>query len=274
MKITKILLIPLLVLVTLLYCVTGLNQRLAKKDSAPSIVCDTPVLEVSVTDGEKAYLAGVTASDDQDGDISHKILIQGISKLIGENTVKVTYIVFDSDGNLASTSRQLRFTDYAAPRFAVTQPLRYVSSASIRLLDRLQVMDVIDDDITDNVRVSSLTATSEAEIYTVDLQVTNSLGDTARITLPVVLTSGYASRPVVNLSEYLVYLNTGDRFTAGQYLRSVTSTDGIATTDDVVISGTVDTATPGTYTVYYRCSDQYGTGIAVLTVVVEEGGEA
>lgn len=271
MKITKILLISLLVPLAVLYCLTALSPRLSNRTSAPVITCDTPVLEVSVTDDASAYLAGVTATDAQDGDISREILIQGISKFISEDTAKITYIVFDSDGNLASVSRQLRFTDYTSPRFEIVQPLRYVAGSSIALLDRLRVTDAIDGDITDDIRVSPLTATSEAEIYSVDLQITNSLGDTSRITLPVVVTSGNASRPVVNLSKYLVYLNTGDHFTAGQYLHSVTSTDGSSTTDDVTIIGTVDTATPGTYLVYYRCSDSFGTGTAVLTVIVEGG---
>lgn len=274
MKIIKILLIVLLVLVTALYCMTALNPRLSGRDSAPVITCDSPVLEVSVTDGTDTYLSGVTASDGQDGDISSNILIQGISKFISGNTARITYIVFDSDGNMASVSRQLCFTDYTPPRFEVLQPLQYVSGASIGLLDRLRVTDAIDGDITGNVRVSALTATAEAEIYSVDLQVTNSMGHTVRVTLPVVVTSGNASRPVVNLTEYLVYLNTGDHFTAGQYLQSATTAGGRDAAGDVVITGTVDTSTPGTYLVYYRCSDSLGTGTAVLTVVVEEGGQA
>lgn len=269
MRATKIILILLLVLVTLVFSITSVRVRLSGKDSGPSIACDTDLLEVSVRADDAALLTGVTASDAQDGDLTGEILIQGISKLVDENTTKITYIVFDSDGNLASISRSLRYTDYTVPRFAITQPLRYVAGSSMALLDRLEVTDVVDGDITGMVRVSTLTATDEAEIYTVDLQVTNSLGDTARITLPVIVTSGNASRPVVYLTDYLVYLNVGDGFSARRYLKSVTSSDGQATLDDVTVSGFVDTTSPGTYLVYYRCSDSLGTGIAALTVVVE-----
>ena len=269
MRAAKIILITLLVLVSLVFGFTEVREHLSGAHIAPSITCDTDLLEVSVYAGEADLLAGVTAADPQDGDLTEEILIQGVSKLVDENTTRITYIVFDSDGNLASASRRLRYTDYTQPRFAITQPLRYVVGSSMALLDRLQVTDVIDGDITNMVRVSSLSATHEAEIYTVDLQVTNSLGDTARITLPVIVTSGNASRPVVNLREYLVYLKVGDSFSAHSYLQNVTSTDGTATLEDVTITGLVDTTTPGTYLVCYRCSDSFGTGIAMLTVVVE-----
>lgn len=268
MRITKILLILALVLVTAVYCVTGIQQRSSGKDSGPSLTCDTALLEISVAGSEDAFLTGVTATDEQDGDISHKIMIQGISKFIDDSTVKVTYIVFDSDGNLATTSRQVRFTDYTSPRFSITTPLRYVSGESMLLLDRVKVTDSFDGDITSDVRVSTLTASSQPEIYTVTLQATNSLGDTARITLPVIVESGSASRPQITLSSYLVYLEAGTTFRPRSYLSSVTSTEGTLTIDDVTVSGSVDTSTPGTYMIYYSCYDSFGTGTAVLTVVV------
>ena len=269
MKNTKIILITLFVLVAIVYGATAVSGHLSDADSGPTITCGTDVLEVSVNDSEESYLAGVTAFDDQDGDLTSAVMIQGLSKFIDEDTVKVTYIVFDSDGNLATASRQLHFTDYTSPRFSITQALRYVSGASVALLDRLQVTDCLDGDITSQVRVSSLSATDQAEVYSVDLQGTNSLGETARITLPILVTSGNAGRPVISLREYLVYLNTGDSFTARSYLQGVESTNNELTVSDVTISGLVDTTTPGTYLVYYRCSDSFGTGTAVLTVIVE-----
>lgn len=269
MRAVKIILILLLVLVTMVFCATEVRVYLSGSYIGPTIRCETELLEVSVRGDAQALLAGVTASDAQDGDLTEEILIQGISKLVDHNTTRITYIVFDSDGNMASASRDLRYTDYTQPRFAVTQPLRYVNGSAIPLLDRLQATDVLDGDITGLVRVSQLNPTDEAELYTVDLQVTNSLGDTARITLPVIVTYGDSSRPQVYLREYLVYLKTGDSFAARNYLESVISSDGSATLEDVMITGQVDTATPGTYMVFYRCRDGLGTGTAVLTVVVE-----
>lgn len=269
MKAIKILLIVTLAVVTCLFGWSTVGERLSGENVGPSISTDGTTLEVSVKDGEEALLAGVTASDAQDGDLTGRILVQGVSKLITADTAKVSYLVFDSDGNAASTTRFIRYTDYRQPRFSVKEPLIYTMNESITLLDRIAVTDVIDGDITESVRVSALSGTSDSEVYTVSLQVTNSMGDTARVTVPVILLEGTASRPTVTLSSYLVYLDQGASFSSASYLRSVTTPAGLGDTSKVEISGQVDTATPGTYMVYYRYPYNGTTGLAVLTVVVE-----
>ena len=272
MRTIKIILLIVLVLATALFAVTGIRELRADDKYGPTITCGSDLLEVSVTAGEAELLAGVTAWDDQDGDLSDKIYIQGISKLVDTDTARITYIVFDRHGNLASASRLLHYTDYTSPRFYVTSPLQYPNGAPITLTDRILIVDALEGDITHMVRVSSLNSTMEPEIYTVNLQATNALGDTARITLPVVIYSGNSGRPVITLREYLVYLEAGSHFSPQHYLQDVTSRMDDVSVSDVEITGSVNTAVPGVYYVYYRCSDELGMGIAVLTVVVEEGG--
>ncbi len=269
MRILKPVLIALLLAVSVLFALTQAQEALSGAKDPPTIRCDVDLLEVSVSDGDDVLLSGVTATDPQDGDLTGKILIQGISTLISNDTAKISYVVFDSDGNAASCTRQIRYTDYEKPHFSLTSALVYQESEDIELLDRLQAVDVIDGDITDSIRVSSLAYTSDAEISTVTVQVTNSMGDTARLTLPLVQYSGTVVRPVIELTEYLVYLDQGASFTASSYLSRVTTSSGQGDRTQVQITGTVDTSTPDTYYVYYRYAYNMTTAVAVLTVVVE-----
>lgn len=269
MRILKLALIALLVVVGVLYGLTTANRYLSGSHIPPTISCDSELIEVSVSDEDTALLAGVTAADKQDGDLTSQVLVQGVSKLITNDTAKVSYIVFDSDGNAASTSRMVRYTDYEKPHFTIKSALVYTENEDIRLLDRLTAQDVVDGDITESIRVSSLAATSDPEVNTVTVQVTNSMGDTARLTLPIVVHSGTVVRPNVNLSSYLIYLEQGVSFNPSQYLSSVTTPIGPGDTGDVQITSTVDTSTPGTYFVYYRYPYSVTTGVSVLTVVVE-----
>lgn len=269
MRLLKLLLIVLLVVVGALYGVTTAGSLLSDGDVPPRIVCDTELLEVSVSDGEDAMLAGITASDDQDGDLTGKIWIRGVSKLVTNDTAKVSYIVFDSDGNAATTSRMIRYADYEKPHFQLSRALVYTEGQDIRLLDRLTARDVLDGDITNAIRVSSLASTSDPEVKTVAVQVTNSLGDTARLTLPIISYSGTEFRPSILLTEYLVYLSQGSDFDAGRYVAVVSTAEGQGNTRDVQITDTVDTGTPGTYYVYYRYPYQFTVGMSILTVVVE-----
>lgn len=268
MRLIKMILIALLVAVGALYAGTAVNRHLSGVDVPPTIVCDSELIEVSVSDEDAVLLAGVTASDKQDGDLTSRIQIQGVSKLITDNTAKVSYIVFDSHGNAAGCTRMIRYTDYTKPHFSVNRPLVYSENEDIKLLDRISAQDSLDGDLTESIRVSSLQATSDPEVQTVTVQVTNSMGDTTRIDLPIVIHTGLVVRPDVYLTDYLVYIDQGDRFDAERYLEGVDTPIGPGDTEDVQISGTVDTSTPGVYYVYYRYLYSVTSGLSVLTVVV------
>ena len=269
MRILKLALIALLVVTGILYCVTTANRFLSGSHIPPTISCPADTLEVSVSDDQAVLLAGITASDKQDGDLTDRILIQGVSKLITNDTAKVSYIVFDSDGNAASASRTVRYTDYQRPHFSVHKALVYAENQEIKLLDRVSALDSVDGDITQSIRVSALAATADPEVQTVTLQVTNSMGDTAQLMLPLVIYSGTVVRPDVNLTDYVVYLEQGASFDAARYLASVSTPIGPGNTGDVQITGSVDTSVPGTYFVYYRYPYSVTVGLTVLTVVVE-----
>ena len=269
MKLLKITLILLLIVLVVLYGDTFISQRLSGKDIGPEISCPEGMLEISVHDPEALLLADVTAFDKQDGELTGKVQILSISKLVTNDTAKVTYLVFDSHGNIDTLVRQIRYTDYSRPVFAIKRPLVYAENEPITLLDRLRVTDVIDGDITELVRVSTLSGTSDSEIYTVSVQVTNSMGDTGRLTLPVVLQKQTAYRPDIRLNTYLTYIRTGEDFRAQNYLTSLNTVEGTVDTSHVQITSTVDTSTPGTYYVYYRYAYNGTVGIAVLPVVVQ-----
>ena len=269
MKLLKITLILLLIAVVILYGTTFLMQRFSGEDIGPEISCPEGILEISVHDPEALLLADVTASDKQDGDLTGKVQILSISKLITNDTAKVTYLVFDSHGNMDTLVRQIRYIDYSRPVFAIKRPLVYAENEPITLLDRLRVTDVIDGDISELVRVSTLSGTSDSKIYTVSVQVTNSMGDTARLTHPVVLQDHTAYRPDIRLSTYMTYIRTGEAFRAQSYLTNLNTMEGPVDTSHVQITSTVDTSTPGTYYVYYRYAYNGTVGIAVLTVVVQ-----
>lgn len=268
MRTIKITLVIVLAVLGILFGATAISRRVKGVDQGPTIQCGTELLEVSVEDGEEVLLRGVTASDPQDGDLTGKIRIQGVSKLITDDTAKISYIVFDSHGNFAAVSRMIRYTDYARPDIHVTAPLIYREEEQIKLLDRLEARDSLDGDITNSIRVSALQATSDPDVWTAGVQVTNSMGDTTRLELPIIIHTGLVVRPQVVLTEYLIYLRQGDAFQPENYLDRVETPIGPGQTGDVIISGQADTSAAGTYYIYYRYPYGVTTGLSVLTVVV------
>lgn len=265
--------ILILALVALLagHVVTAIYQGSSDRTIAPKIQCADQILEVSNDAKESALLQGITAYDAQDGDLTDKIIVAGVSKLISNDTAKVTYIVFDSDDNMATFTRRIRYTNYYKPYFSIdpAMPLIYTGSAEVSVLDRIKAHDVIDGDLTRQLRVSTLSPTDDPELYDVTVQVTNSLGDTAWLTLPVQTLSANAQRPTVTLKEHLVYVEGNNDFEPRDYLGSATLPDGSTVSpDDVVITGSVDTTKVGTYRVTYSYDNGGTIGKAILTVVV------
>lgn len=269
MKLFKCCFAALFVVVTIAYFLVTGADRANSAGSAPVITCPPEVLEVSVNADPAALMAGLTASDAEDGDLTGQIMLSGISKLVDGNTAKVTFRVFDSDDQMASCVRTIRYTDYRSPQFSLNEPLTYASTYNIALIDRLHASDCIDGDMTNQIRVSYLEDTDNLQLYMVRVQVTNSMGDTSQLTLPVYLEERVIGRPVIRLSSYLLYLDKDAAFEPMTMLQGVETADGAAVNAAVHVSGTVNTAVPGTYHLSYSCIYNNLPTTTYLTVVVE-----
>lgn len=271
MKTIKQILIIALVLLLGAQIGTAIYLGASDRDDRPTITCPQGVLEISAKDDESVLMTGVSATDNQDGDLTKRVIVASVSKLISKDTAKVTYLVFDSDDNMASLVRYIRYTDYQKPQFKVKVPLVYADTGEVELMSRLGATDVLDGDISDRVRVSTLVATDNSQVYDISIQVTNSMGDTAWLVLPVVRQSTDYLRPVITLKENLVYVDKGSSFDAKQYILAVSLAQGAADLANVKIDGTVDTNKADTYRVTYTYTDSSNNkvGMAILTVVVQ-----
>ena len=147
----------------------------------------------------------------------------------------------------------------------------YTVGNSFDLLNHIRVEDCIDGDISDHVRViSNLVNNFTAGEYPVVLEVFNSCGDTAQITLWVTYQAKESSAKV-RLNQHIVYVQQDGTFDPEQYLASVTNTDGIILNkDNVEIQGNLDLTQPGCYQLTYSYDDGHLSGQSPLTVVVTE----
>ena len=269
MRFIKILLVLVFAVTAVLYTMNDLRNTLSDTDEGPVLTCSEQTLSVSVSGGRQALMQGITAEDAQDGDLTDRILISGISNIISDNNARVTYVVFDNDDNMATCTRNIRYTDYVPPRFSLDTALCYSASESISLLDRLHATDVVDGSITHAVRVSYARETDVPEIYYIDVQVTNSMGDTSWLTVPILIQEEDKDRPMIALDTYLVYLQTGEIFDPYDHLLGATWNGDTLLAQNLTVSGRANTNVPGTYYITYTASYAGHTGTAILTVVVE-----
>lgn len=256
------------VLMIILYGGVMLYDRFVVDTTAPTIRCDTLEIAVSVADSEDALLAGVTAQDDRDGDLTEQVQIKNVSQLITDNTAQVTYIVFDSANNMATMTRTVCYTDYEKPRLSMDKPLNYTVDEDFQVLDRLTATDVLDGDISDSICVISQNILKEAGTYHITVQATNSLGDTTTVPLKLVVREN-GVQEMLRLDTYLLYLEKGASFDPQQHITLAKTPDGRALpVSEVNIDAAIDVNTVGTYHVRYSLTSQNQTYVVYLTVVV------
>lgn len=257
-------------------------DKLAADSVAPEIIVEDREIELSVRDPRELMLQGITAIDDRDGDVTDSLVIESVYGITEDHRVTVSYAAFDSSGNVAKVRRQIRYTDYESPRFTLSQPLVFSQGKNFDVLNFVGAEDVIEGDIRRRVKATLLSGTSISEegVHDVQFRVTNSLGETVQLVLPVEVRSDRSDNAVLTLTDYLIYLPQGGTFSRNQYLEALEYQDvsvdltGVIPQDVAVrYSGSVNTNTPGVYTMSYTVSYNAGhqeyTGSSRLIVVVE-----
>lgn len=266
-------------------CVAAFQGYLALSRSAqdhigPEITFDSQQIQVSVKDSEDALLKGVTAMDDRDGDVTNLVVVEGISKISSDHTVKVTYAAFDAAGNVTKAQREVSYSDYRSPRFQLSQPLVFQSGSSFDVFGYIHAEDLVDGSLDNRIKATLVggdSAITAEGMHQVEFRVTNSMGDAVSLTLPVEVCPSGVYRGTVTLRENLVYLKVGSTFEPMDYLQqyqvgesTYTYFDGAYDISVTIGGDMVDTSVPGVYSVSYTVSDGVNTGYTRLTVVVEE----
>lgn len=252
----------------------------------PTISFAEGVPEFSVHDPKQNYLQGVTASDDVDADVTSSLVVESVKLVDKKGTLQVGYAAFDKAGNVTKAERQVKLTDYRSPRFDLNRSLTFSSSTGFNIMSIVSAEDVLDGDVTHRVRVTSL---DPVDVYTpgissVELSVRNSLGETAKLVIPVEVYAAGTYMAALTLTDYMVYLPLGGQLDTESYLDTFSRTDmtmslrdGIPEGYSLEVKSNVQADVPGVYTVDYWVTQTVGaesdakmfTGYSKLIVVVE-----
>lgn len=204
-------------------------NRSKQDNDPPQITMDSDLIECLLDASQEDLIAGMTAIDNKDGDITSHIIVNDI--IIREeeenpekNLFDISYVVFDSSNNMSFASRTLKYDDYYSPRFQIKEPLRF-GAATIDFSEIISAEDCIDGDISNQISIEMskefLSAYSFGS-FECNVSVTNSLGDTSvlPLTFEVVDTASdvESSRPLIYLNEYLVYVKAGKKLNEKSYL--------------------------------------------------------
>lgn len=275
----KLLIISLITLavVTVSFVTYLILHRIAIRNTEPVITCDEDSISVSVTAPREELLRGVTAYDEEDGDLTGSIIIESISQFVEKGKCTITYAVFDSRNKAATASRTLYYTDYHSPRFELLTDFVYGVGAAVNPLAGIRAYDVFDGDITNRISMTSVeTNDLSVEYPEVEFRVVNSYGDVATLRADIITEERSSTNiPVIRQSEYLVYMKVGERLDP---LKNVESIYVMRQTYDIDDYGRenlsadtrrFDPNTPGLYKIPIYCEAGDYVGTSMLYVIVE-----
>ena len=254
----------------------------------PVIQMEQKELELSVKDDQTVLMQGVTASDTKDGDVTDSIVIENVSDFLTDGRRIVTYAAFDQDGHVSKAERMITYRDYHQPRFQFESAMNFRTGEE-NFLEGVTVSDVLDGDLSGSIKFSqgSSVMTDVPGDYAVKMEVTNSAGDTAYLPITVTIydSSSYSQTPQIALTEYVVYVKTGQKLKLEQYLDTVTLlgteyrvVSGNDITADTIGSGKIKMSDknvaydkPGVYEAEYSMRSEEGKlGVTRLIIVVED----
>lgn len=260
-----------LVVAVVLFTFANVSEWMNEDETLPTITADSDTIDVPCAYTTDQLLAGVTASDAKDGDLTGQILVGNFTRFIDPGVCDLNYVVFDSSEHMATLTRRVHFTDYHSPRFALAEPLVFAESTTnnTEVRDLFSASDVLDGDLTDWITyVETNAAYNNPGDYTITMEVRNSFGDTVRYAFPIHIYERNTQDFTISLTDALVYVQQGGDFDPLEYIESVEDLSGNEYSPSLLrVTSTVDTGTPGIYEVHYEI------GNAVASSAEEESEE-
>lgn len=168
----------LIILVTIGIGAYYVHNHFEANNEPPVITIADGSDSFSVKATEEDFLRGVSAEDKEDGNVTDSIIIESISQIYNGNTRSIVYVAFDSNNHVRKLEREIKYTDYKAPEFKNSSFISVPTGATHEILDELKVIDVIDGDISDQIKLEiNSVQTGIPGKYPIRATVTNSCGD-------------------------------------------------------------------------------------------------
>ncbi|MBI5090901.1 MAG: DUF5011 domain-containing protein [Candidatus Hydrogenedentes bacterium] len=255
-------------------------------DTPPAAPADTTPPVLTVLGSNPVHIAqnavysdaGATAVDNVDGNITAAIVVTGSVDTAVPATYTINYSVQDAAGNPAAATRTVIVdpasgTDTTPPVITVlgSNPVHVAQNAAYTDAGAT-ANDNVDGDITAAIVVTGSVDTAVPATYTINYSVQDAAGNPAAAARTVIVdpTSTTDTVPPVltvlganpaHVAQNAAYTDAG--------ATAVDNVDGDITAA-ITVTGSVDTAVPGSYTLHYRVQDAAGNvSEATRAVVVD-----
>ncbi|PEJ91310.1 immunoglobulin-like domain-containing protein [Bacillus toyonensis] len=268
------------------YYLMDSQGKMDLKTRTITVIDQSPVIttpdEFVITEGEQFDpMAGVKATDPEDGDITSKVEYEYYTGSVNKpGTYKVYYKVKDSFGNTANTVATLIVREKItpvdeAPELKVPTATTITEGDKFNPMSGVSATDKEDGDITSKVTVDGSVDASKPGTYELTYTVSDSKGHTvtAKQTVTVKQKVEIKNEAPELTVPFTSTLRVGEKFDPMAGVSATDKEDGNLT-NKVKYKGNVDTSKPGKYIVEYWVVDSKGVNAtATQSVIVKENEE-
>ncbi|MDA1876414.1 DUF5011 domain-containing protein [Bacillus cereus group sp. BY112LC] len=251
------------------------KQTVVPKDEVPVLTAPT---KTTINVGDKFDpMAGVSATDKEDGDITDKVTVDGNVDTSKPGTYELTYTVSDSKGHKVTakqtvTVKQKVETTNEAPVLTVPFTTTLSVGEEFDPMAGVSASDKEDGNLTNKIKYKGNVDTSKPGKYIVEYSVVDSKGVNATATQSVIVKENEENpdiEPKLTVPTRTT-INVGDTFNPLSGVKAIDNEDGDII-NKVTVDGIVDASKPGTYELTYTISDSKGhTVTAKQTVIVKQ----
>ncbi|MEG7812890.1 immunoglobulin-like domain-containing protein [Bacillus paranthracis] len=251
------------------------KQTVVPKDEIPVLTAPT---KTTINVGDKFDpMAGVSATDKEDGDITDKVTVDGSVDTSKPGTYELTYTVSDSKGHKVTakqtvTVKQKVETTNEAPVLTVPFTTTLSVGEEFDPMAGVSASDKEDGNLTNKIKYKGNVDTSKPGKYIVEYSVVDSKGVNATATQSVIVKENEETpdtEPKLTVPTKTT-INVGDTFNPLSGVKAIDNEDGDII-NKVTVDGSVDASKPGTYELTYTVSDSKGhTVTAKQTVIVKQ----
>lgn len=252
------------------YSVTDSAGHTASVTSTITVINDKP--SIAFLDGNRLEVGGsfdplksVMAADFQDGNLTSKVTVDGRVDTSVPGDYHLTYSVTDSDGQTVTKDRTITVYADAPTVINDDQQTSVAVGGSFNPLDGVNAESKYGPA---DLKVDGSVDTSKPGANTLTYTATDKFGQTTTKTVTINVT---ADAPTIDVSGVKTNLTVGDSFDENAGV-TATSPYGEA---KVTVDGSVDTSTPGTYTLHYTATDKFGQTVkkdVTVTVAAPSDG--
>ena len=238
-------------------------------DDLPPVITIVGDQIVNLAIGDSYVDDGATANDNYDGDLTTNIIATGSVNTSTVGTYTVSYNVADSNGNQAV--QVTRTVIVGTPPSIVLpgdNPMTIESGTNYVELGAI-ASDPEDGDLTSSIEVSGSVNANVLGTYQVQYSVTDSEGNTTFLNRIIQVID--STKPIIELiGDSTVSVEVGGSFSDPGASASDTNDGDI--TSSIVVSGSVDLNSTGTYALIYNVNDSSGNSAnsVTRTIIVED----